>query len=705
MHSNLSRILLLSASIGALHAQEAATPVASPDSADQGLVMLDSLHVTARLDRARESLVPGLGASSFAISREQIDTQAQGADAPLSQVLLRMPGMAGDSYGQLHLRAEHANLQYKINEVLLPEGLAGFGQELDTRMVESVNLLTGSLPAQYGFRTAGVVDLHTRGAAESGHGSLSFYGGEGGAFRGALQQGFAAGPVDAFVLGSAGVSDLGLENPQPTREALHDHSSQERFFGNFSGLVGKDSRVSLLLGASAAKFEIPNLPGLEAAYSVDGGQGFDSSHLDERQRENNHFVVLSVQHEGVDGGWQASAFARGSGLDFRADPLGDLVFNGVASDVRRRVLSTGVEFDASLHLGETHTLRGGWLLSADRARADSDNRVLRVREDGSLSSQPVLITERSLRHGAMEGLYLQDEWQLGRGFTLNYGARADQARTALNEGQLSPRLNLVWTATEGAALHVGYARYFTPPPLELLSSSALADFAGTTNAPEVLANSPVRSERAHYFDAGLTLHPAEHFSLSLDTYAKFARNQLDEGQFGQALIFAPFNYARGIIRGAEFSASYVRGGLSAYANVAVAKGTGRGVASGEFQFVADELEYLKDHYAALDHDQRVTASAGVAWRRGRNMAYADLLFGTGLRSGFANTESLPSHAVLNLGGERSLVKSARGELRLRVDLLNAFDRSYVLRDGSGIGVAAPQYGARRSLYAGVTWAW
>jgi len=105
---------------------------------------------------------PSLGATSYEINASQIAALAQGADASFNQVLLRVPGVAQDSFGQVHVRGEHANLQYRINDVLLPEGISGFGQELDTRFVDTLSVLTGSLPAQYGYRTSGIVDIHTK---------------------------------------------------------------------------------------------------------------------------------------------------------------------------------------------------------------------------------------------------------------------------------------------------------------------------------------------------------------------------------------------------------------------------------------------------------------------------------------------------------------------------------------------------------------
>ena len=116
--------------------------------------------------------MPNLGRDGLhASSRSRFETASQGGNAPFNQVILRAPGVAQDSAanGDLHVRGEHANLQYRINDVLLPEGITGFGLELDPRFVDSMQLITGSLPAQYGFRTAGIVDIHTKsGAFENG---------------------------------------------------------------------------------------------------------------------------------------------------------------------------------------------------------------------------------------------------------------------------------------------------------------------------------------------------------------------------------------------------------------------------------------------------------------------------------------------------------------------------------------------------------
>ncbi len=97
---------------------------------------LNSIIVTGQLNEARSQIVPYLGATKYSIDQAQIQTQSQGENAPFNQVILRAPGVAQDSYGQLHVRDEHANLQFRIDDVLIPEGITGFGQEIDTQLVK-----------------------------------------------------------------------------------------------------------------------------------------------------------------------------------------------------------------------------------------------------------------------------------------------------------------------------------------------------------------------------------------------------------------------------------------------------------------------------------------------------------------------------------------------------------------------------------------
>jgi outer membrane receptor protein involved in Fe transport len=128
----------------------------------------------------------------------------------------------------------------------------------------------------------------------------------------------------------------------------------------------------------------------------------------------------------------------------------------------------------------------------------------------------------------------------------------------------------------------------------------------------VTADSPVKPERANYVGAGFHQKVGSNLQIGVDGYYKRANDLVDEGQFGTALIFAPFNYQHGKIYGTEVTASYQLDSLMLYGNLAYSRAQGKNVASSQFFFDPDELAYIATHYVYLDHDQRFTASGGAS---------------------------------------------------------------------------------------------
>ena len=300
------------------------------------------------------------------------------------------------------------------------------------------------------------------------------------------------------------------------------------------------------------------------------------------------------------------------------------------------------------------------------------------------------------------GVYLQDEWNLTDKLTMNYGVRADKVDAYVSEGQISPRLGFVYQATDSTVLHAGYARYFTPPPTELISPTDIALFQGTTNQLPTNVNAETLSERSNYFDAGVSQKLGSDFTVGLDAYYRQVHNLLDEGQFGAALIFSPFNYAQGRVRGVELSSDYTNGNFSTYLNVSSSRAMGKDVVTGQYNFEQDELDYIASHWVHLDHDQRLAGSGGISYNWNGTRIGGDFLYGSGLRAGFANTEHLPQYYQVNLSADRDFNLPEIGKTNVRLALINVTDRIYEIRDGSGIGVGAPQYGPRRGVFVALT---
>jgi outer membrane cobalamin receptor len=683
-----------------------AVPTASPEANQSSGQTLDPITVVGQLNEARDQIVPYLGATKYSIGQTQIQTQSQGDNASFNQVILRAPGVSQDSYGQLHVRDEHANLQFRIDDVLIPEGITGFGQEIDTRLVDNVNLITGSLPAQFGFRTTGIIDIHTKQGAAVNGGEVSLYGGSHETVNPSFEFGGVQGQFHYFVEGSYNSNTLGIESPTSSHHPIHDQTKQYKGFGDFSYIIDDTSRLSLLLSGTYSDFQIPNNPEQAPAFSLANAdpKKSDSRNLDENQHEQNHYLILAYQKSFDTVSLQLAAFTRYSETLFTPDQQGDLIFNGIASRVDRTLFDNGVQFDASWAVNDCNVIRGGFLITVEAARAYTTNLVFPVVATGTQSSDvPTSITDNSRKTGLVYGFYLQDEWKIFEPLTVNFGARFDIVDEFAHAYQLSPRINVVLQATRSTTIHAGYARYFTPPPLELVQNSDLAKFVGTTNQSAIQQSSSVKPERAHYFDAGITEQFTRSFFVGVDAYYKEARDLIDEGQFGAALIFSPFNYAHGNQYGVDVTANYAQGGFNAYANFSFQRGTGEKITSGEFLFGPDELAFIKNHFVFLDHDQRYTASAGASYTCHGTTVYADMLYGNGLRSGFANTDEVPAYYTFNIGLTHTVNLPQLGKLQLRFDVVNLLDKGYQLRTGSGIGVFAPQFGARRGFFGGVSW--
>ena len=680
-------------------------------------------EVVGKLDEAREQIVPSLGATSYGISKEQIAALPQGANAPLNEVILRAPGVAQDGLGQLHLRGEHANLQYRINDVLLPEGITGFGQELDARFLDDVHLVTGSLPAQYGFRTAGIIDLHTKSGAFEQGGEAGVYGGSYDTVKPSFEYGGSQGNLNYFMDGSYNHNNIGIENPTSSHDPIHDVTDQFKTFTYLSYVLDDTSRISLMGSASYADFQLPNTPGLTPDPAPGGTNwftqlpttNFNSSALNERQNEQNYYGIAAYQKSVGDLNLQVAAFARSSTVHFRPDQLGDLFFDGVASDVNRKIYSGGVETDVSYALNDKHTVRGGFMVLDELASIHTTTGVFPTDADGNPTGAPFNIQDNSTLHALFFGLYLQDEWKILPKVTINYGARFDLVDSFVDENQVSPRVNLIYEPTKSTALHAGYSRYFTPPALENVNSSTLTKFSGTSNGSEVEKADLARSERANYFDAGITHKLLPGLQFGVDGYYKQAKNQLDDGLFGQSLILSQFNYREGEVYGVEFTANYTYEGFAAYANVGVSRARGKDVVSGQFLFSQDDLNYIHTHWVNLDHDQLISGSFGASYLFkhdcGDTRVYVDALYGSGLRTDataadgttIPNGGSVPAYYSVSLGVEHGFKIHGKEHLKARFDVVNVTDNIYELRDGGGIGVNAAQFGMRLGFFGGLSY--
>jgi outer membrane receptor protein involved in Fe transport len=704
--------------------------------------------VTAqRLEQARAGIQTQLGASTYTITAHDILNLPGGDNSQLNSVMLQMPSVAQDSFGQLHIRGEHNALQYRIDGIILPEGISVFGQTLDPRLAQSVQLITGALPAEYGLDTGGIVDIKTKSGLFDSGGHISMYGGSHNTLEPSFDYGGSSGNINYFVSGDYDTNSLGIESPDSAHTPLHDRTKQWHGFALVQDILDQNSSVTAILGTSNDMFEIPNQPGLQPGgiggivglgpldpggsgnflLQANGQTAFPSEAQDERQREITHYGTVSYLRSQGAVDFSLSLFGRYSSLFFTpGNNVGDILFNGIAQTAYKRDVAYGTQDEGAWHLGD-HTVRFGFIYEADDILSDTSSLVLATAPGGpgnpnpnplctdptqtcQTSGVPLNIVDNGSKHAWSVSFYAQDEWKVSSDLTINYGLRYDQYAAFSSGDQFSPRVNAVWTPWDGTIIHAGYARYFTPPPIELIANKDISLFANTTSAPAVTDDNTPLPERADYYDVGASQQITDALKLAVDSYYKLSSDLIDEGQFGAPVVLTPFNYARGRQMGLEFTADYTSGDFTAYGNFALSRAVGEDWITSQFNFAPEDIAYVADHFIHLDHDQYATASAGASYKWMGSLFSADLIYGSGLRDDatapdgttIPNGGHVAPYGTVNLGVSHDFSDLGMAGLTGRVDVINVFDVDYQIRSGSGVGVFAPQYGQRRGFFAGLT---
>ena len=292
--------------------------------------------------------------------------------------------------------------------------------------------------------------------------------------------------------------------------------------------------------------------------------------------------------------------------------------------------------------------------------------------------------------------------------TANYGARFDFFNSSFDhENQVSPRANLIYNPTDSTTLHAGYARYFTPPPVENTSAATVNQFDGTSNASSItngISGQPAASAPIILTRASRKKSPSICKS-AWTAITNMPRNSSTTDCSGRRSSCQPFNYSRGrdLRRGihqpptrtADFPPTPTSPTRWRRAKTGVRR---------NILFDPTDLAYVKNHWIYLDHDQELTGSFGTSylWKesdRTSTLVYLDALYGSGLRTDettssgqvIPNGGTVSPYYSINCGVEQSFQAREETNAEGPVRHCERHGQSYELRDGSGVGVNAASY--------------
>jgi len=661
---------------------------------------------------------------TYQLSRKDVEILPRGNNNTVADVLLTVPSVAYGALGQTHIRQDHANQQFRIDGVPIPEGVSStFTDVISPRMWERADIILGGMEAQYGNKTAIVVDITTKSGTKPGFGSLQGFGGSNQTVNPSFEYGGTVGEkVRYYVLNSYTTTNRGIEPPTLGHSVFHDQSERNQTY--LRGDYQQDNRNSfswIFLNA-VAKYQIPTIPGLGVNQDVlpllqaqdPTFSPAPSQAVNQNQKENSQYTHLVWRHDvNASNFFQLAGYLRNSYADFTTDPFNTLAYapDQQTANQTRKAYSLGTRLDYSWIPSKSHLVKTGVQFEYTNAQNQFQLFDFAVDPVTGLPTGPVITqTAANTNIQKREELWVQDQWSLNDQWTFNLGLRGDVIQSFYDEGQISPRLGVTYKLNQSNVLHAYYGRMFTPPNVEQIAFTKV-NLQGTSAQPDDPTGFSPRAERADYYEVG-TYHALNKWAtLELTAYYKRSHFQSDAGQFGTTPMLNFFAFQWGYQEGIDGALKMqITDDFSARGNVAWGRCKANGLQSGQYLLDTQTINDINTAGGVFcDHSQLMTSSAVAAYRfRERTTISGQMLYGSGLRTnsdtGFTNSSHFPSYTTYNVSITHVFTLPwDQQRMLVGFDVINVLDQQYFYNNGGGIGLGITHAGMPRSFFFRAQW--
>lgn len=674
---------------------------------DAGATLDVTLEATVvRVAGSRGSPPGQAGSSVTAVSRRDLQSLPGGDSQSLTQVVLTQPGFAPDTFGPdgvLHVRGTEAGVLYVVDGVALPMGLAGqFADVLPTRIIQGMKLYTGGLPVEYGPFAGGVISITTRHAGHEPEGDAEVLYGTYQRVQPSVWYSQALGKTDVFVEGTLLSTQRGLDTPAAS-PILHDALLSGSAFTRLDFRPNDHERVGIIASFAQHRFEIPIdptvLPLSDAPAGASRGPDrygnapppFVPYGANPTELERDVFVAGTYAYEFARGSLLLTPYVRSSYADLSCDPTGSLGATAdpgsVCANVARQILHEGQNAVYAWTIGEGQSWKAG--LSIDDEQSSVDYAQF-TRDDASPAggADPALtVRGRDVTSILLGGAFLQDEITLGK-LKLFPGVRVDAQNAvfgAANQPSLllagpSVRFGMAYSLSSRLVAHA-FAGYLWQPP-NAVDAAVAARVLVPGLAGRAIPND-VKAERDEYAELGITYRVPRKLTSSFTVYGRYAQDPIDVLTVGSTSLSEDYNYTRGRAVGAELAANATAGKLvRAFGNASWNVAQGQGIDSARYLFAPSAVAF--GGWQILDHVQAWTANVGVDVHDETEKSHLSVLFqyGSGLRTGADNNQTVPDHATVNLTLRHRFDLPLRPEVA--IDVLNLFDSVYAIRIANGL---------------------
>jgi outer membrane receptor for ferrienterochelin and colicins len=602
-------------------------------------------------------LDPGLTGASRFFTRQSLQSLPSPITRSVPELALNIfPGASLSHDNFVHVRGNEVSLHEFINGVgFLDNPQEQFGPGMSPQEFESVDMISGWFPAEFGNRFGGVLDISTRSGFDlKNHGSANF--GMGSYNNDDLngEVGGQSGKFAYYLFADGYQSDWFLNPPEP--QALHDFGHGLRTSAQLDYRGDRDSLKFLLLGAGS-NFEIPN-------NDDDQPEGRDAErHL------RSQTSILTWQHIFTPRSLvTSSVYERtvGGRLLPTTDPVTEF------GDGSRSDLTLGVKSDFA-YTANGHAYKTGFDLTRLRLLESFafDSRMSAPLPPDEL---PAFAFEGGAKGGEVS-LYGQDHFSPVRNLELDLGIRYDYFNLISTFAQVSPRVGVAYHLPNlGSTFHFAYSRFFTPHPIEY---AVLASFLGTTAADPDQRVGAVKAYVQNYFEAGWEQRLQSKVFLELNLFHHNGRNPVEYREIGETRLFLPINSARARSKGADVALvlkPLEKIGLSGRLQYAYQRTYFFGPISGGFANGEDK-EPGERFLPAFDETHTGTASAvyNYPWRRA--WSGFSLRYGSGTVA-MDGAVRLPSHLTADFSTGIALWKGEGRGLDLEFNVTNISDNRF-----------------------------
>jgi hypothetical protein len=548
------------------------------------------------------------------------------------------PGWLYEGNAVLHPRGSEYQTQFVVDGIPLTDNRSpSFGPEVEADDVESLNIYTSGIPAEYGRKMGGIVEVNTLKSADPGfHGQLTLFGGT------YDTAGINTQDQYTWKANTLGFSASGNMTGHYLNPVVPENYTNNGTTGSFSlsyerDLTPKD-RITLIVRHELARYQIPNeLVQQNGAYvpTQDNDVGCPPvPPIDEPsdcvfvpggqlQTGDNFETMGSVSYQHIfssDAIGSLRGMARDDSNDFYSNPSSwpviatqhndfkEIYFNGsVSVHHGRQEWKGGLESDA-IFLHENF----GYVMP-DCANLSNPQCPINL---GILDAGATTFAFAGTRPDLEQSAYVQDAIRLGN-WTVNAGLRWDHYQLLLNQNAVSPRVAISrYFPSIGLNLHASYDRIFQTPSFEniLLASSPAAE-ALDTSVPAVQL--PVQPSHGNYFELGSTKAFLGKLRLDTNMFRRDVNNYADDSQVLSTGISFPIAFRKAILYGAEAKLEVLRWGrFSGFASYSYIVGNVWNPVTGGL-FLGDDATgantQLTGHFPD-SQDQRQTIRAHVRYQ-------------------------------------------------------------------------------------------